>query len=134
MVVVEPVSFSELGSASLATVVSLVYVVPEPAPGGTCPIKLKTLVLFAGRLAIEHVVVLPGEGQFHAGPEFCVKDTKVNGLPAGTPPGKESVKLALVAAFGPKFVTVIVKVRSVSGWTCEGLLLVKLRSALLEGV
>ena len=78
-----------------------------------CPVKLKTLVLFAGRLAIEQVVVLPGEPQFHTGPEFWLKDTKVSAKPPGVPPGNESVKLALVAVLGPKFVTVMVKVTSV---------------------
>ena len=77
------------------------------------PTKLKTLVVFAGRLAIEQVVVLEGEGQLHVGPESWLKDTKVSGKPGGTPPGNESVKLALVAVSGPKFVTVMVKVTSV---------------------
>ena len=79
-----------------------------------CPVKLKTLVVFAARLAIEQVVVLPGEPQFQLGPESWVKDTKVIVKPEGVPPGNASVKLALVAAFGPRFVTVIVKVTSVS--------------------
>ena len=93
-----------------------------------CPVKLKALVVFAARLAIEQVVVLPGEPQFQLGPESWVKDTKVK------PPGNESVKLALVAEFGPRFVTVIVKVTSVSALTCDELvLLVRLRSALFVG-
>ena len=71
-------------------------------------------MVLAARLAIEQVVVLPGEPQFQLGPESWVKDTKVSGKPEGEPPGNESVKLALVAVLGPRFVTVIVKVTSVS--------------------
>src|SRR5260370_23573340 len=47
-----------------------------------------------------------------AGPEFWVKDTKVRGNPLGEPAGNVSVKLGLVAASGPRFVTVIVKTKS----------------------
>jgi len=78
-----------------------------------CPTNLKTLVVLAGRLAIEQVVVLAGEGQLHGGPESWLKDTKVIAKPPGEPPGKESVKLALFAVLGPKFVTVMIKVTSV---------------------
>ena len=111
-----PESFSEFGSLTLFTVAWFVYSTPR-APAGTWPTKVNTLVVLGGKLAIVQLVVAAGMPQSQAGPEFWVKNTKVRGNPLGTPPGNVSVKLGLVAASGPRFVTVIVKTRSVLGKT-----------------
>src|SRR5260221_11846465 len=84
----EPVSFSEVASASLTTVVSLVYCVPSGTLFGTWPTNVNTLVVFAATLAIEQVVVAAGTPQFQEGPEVCEKDTKVMGKTPGTPAGR----------------------------------------------
>src|SRR5690242_9533351 len=101
-VVVVAVLLPGVGSdVPLDTVAVLVNVEPLARVALVCATRIRVAEEPAARLAHEAVDVLPPDS-VAPGPVDCVKLTKVS------PAGNVSVMVALVAAFGPLFATVMV--------------------------
>jgi hypothetical protein len=99
-------SFAESGSTLVVdTVAVFVIAVPMAVPEGTWTTSVKVALAPFAKEASEHVTVPvpPTAGLEHvnAGPVFCASETNV------VPEGTVSVSVALAAASGPPFATLI---------------------------
>lgn len=113
------------------TAAMLLNWVPEPVPGGMCPVSVSVALAPDGNVAAVHVIVPPEPpaGVVHesAGPEFCTSETNV------MVPGSGSVSENAVASSGPALPVVIVYTTSVSGPAAFGPTFVTNRSACVVG-